>query len=120
MRMLICGGRDFYGENYKRHEILDTLEAFAPQPTLVITGEATGVDTVAREWATMRGIPCMVFHAAWQGLGKAAGPIRNGWMLTFGKPDMVLAFPGGVGTANMVKLANDAGVAVVCAVEAGR
>lgn len=120
MRLLICGGRDFYGENFKYQEILDALEALTPVPELVITGEASGVDTVAREWAALRGIPCMVFPAAWQALGKAAGPIRNGWMLAYGNPDMILAFPGGVGTASMVKLASGAGVKVVMAREAGR
>lgn len=44
--------------------------------------------------------------------GKAAGPIRNQRMLDDGKPDRVLAFPGGRGTANMVKLAKAAGVPV--------
>lgn len=40
--------------------------------------------------------------ADWKKHGKAAGPIRNGIMLRDGKPDMVVAFPGGRGTANMV------------------
>lgn len=33
-----------------------------------------------------------------------AGPIRNRRMLEQGKPDLVVAFPGGAGTANMVRL----------------
>jgi hypothetical protein len=33
-------------------------------------------------------------------------------MLAEGKPEMVLAFPGGRGTANMVKQARSAGVSV--------
>ena len=36
--------------------------------------------------------------------GNAAGPIRNQRMLDHGKPDIVVAFPGGSGTADMVKL----------------
>jgi hypothetical protein len=38
--------------------------------------------------------------------------IRNSKMLAEGKPEMVLAFPGGRGTANMVKQARSAGVSV--------
>jgi UDP-N-acetylmuramoylalanine-D-glutamate ligase len=38
--------------------------------------------------------------------------MRNKWMLTDGKPDLVIAFPGGRGTASMVNLARAAGVPV--------
>jgi hypothetical protein len=37
------------------------------------------------------------FQAAW-----AARPLRNQRMLTEGKPNLFVAFPGGKGTANMV------------------
>jgi hypothetical protein len=43
----------------------------------------------------------------------AAGPIRNARMLEEGKPDIVIAFPGGRGTANMIEQAHAAGVEVV-------
>jgi len=54
--------------------------------------------------------------ADWQQYGKAAGPIRNGKMLLelqryFDR--CVVPFPGGAGTANMVKQAREAGVKVV-------
>ena len=45
--------------------------------------------------------------------GAAAGPVRNGEMLSRGKPDVVIAFPGGRGTANMCEQAMTAGVRVV-------
>src|SRR5215475_12388663 len=53
-----------------------------------------------------------VIHADWGQFGSGAGPIRNSKMLAEGKPEMVLAFPGGRGTANMVKQARSAGVSV--------
>ena len=34
-------------------------------------------------------------------------------MLMEGKPDLVVAFPGGAGTANMIKQARKAGVEVI-------
>jgi hypothetical protein len=40
------------------------------------------------------------------------GPIRNKPMLEEGKPDLVVAFPSGRGTANMMKQAREAGVPV--------
>lgn len=46
-------------------------------------------------------------------LGRAAGPMRNKQMLEEGKPDLVVAFPGGAGTENMVKQAKAAGIRVL-------
>jgi len=39
-------------------------------------------------------------------------------MLTF-NPDRVVAFPGQVGTSNMIALARERGVPITCAVEGG-
>jgi len=54
----------------------------------------------------------MPFPADWSRHGKSAGPIRNRQMLIEGRPDIVVAFPGGKGTANMIKQAVEAGVKV--------
>lgn len=43
----------------------------------------------------------------------AAGHIRNTQMLVECKPDLVVAFEGGKGTANMVRQAEAAGVRVL-------
>jgi hypothetical protein len=78
-------------------------------------GGASGADTFAKEWATTKpGIERYVCHADWDKYGKAAGPKRNARMLEW-KPDMVIAFPGGAGTANMVKQAEAMGVRVLLA-----
>ena len=81
-------------------------------PGFIIQGGADGVDRAAKEWAEKNGVPCATVAANWDFHGKAAGPIRNGWMLRL-NPDVVIAFPGGSGTASMVKRARDAGVKVV-------
>jgi len=54
-----------------------------------------------------------VFLANWRTHGKAAGPIRNQQMLDEGRPHLVVAFPGGTGTADMVRRAKAAGVPVM-------
>jgi hypothetical protein len=56
--------------------------------------------------------PVSTFFAAWHEHGRGAGPIRNRQMLEEGRPDLVVAFPGGHGTAGMIKLALKAGVPV--------
>lgn len=111
MRVLVCGGRMFD----KPKVIGRTLAAIHVQTpiTLVITGGANGADRLGGDWAENNRIPLCVFPANWRFEGKAAGPKRNGRMLQFAKPDLVVAFEGGPGTDNMVAQAEAAGVPVI-------
>ena len=105
-RVLVCGGRD-----YKDFDAV--CRALDPLPiTHLIEGGATGADSLARQWAVRNSIPFTTYEANWETHGRAAGPIRNKAMLDDGKPDLVVAFPGGRGTANMIKQAEQAGVRV--------
>jgi hypothetical protein len=79
----------------------------------IIEGGAKGADRLAREWAIERGVTYTTFKADWGKYRAAAGSLRNTAMLDMGRPSMVLAFPGGKGTANMVKQAQARGVLVV-------
>lgn len=108
-RVLVCGGRD-YQNMRKVARVLDALE---PRPTLIIQGGAFGADACASEWAYTRNVLEHQFPADWKKHGRAAGPIRNQQMIDQGKPDLVVAFPGGPGTADMVRRAKAAGVKVI-------
>src|SRR5262249_47881897 len=79
----------------------------------VVAGGARGADTIAAEWAKARSLPCDVFMANWAELGRKAGPIRNQQMLGEGRPNLVVAFPGGRGTEDMIRRARSAGVEVI-------
>lgn len=68
-------------------------------------GKAKGADTLAGAWAKLIGIPVKEHPANWDAFGKRAGFIRNAEMLDTEKPDVVVAFPGGNGTADCVKSA---------------
>ena len=73
---------------------------------VVIHGGARGADDLARQWGEISvGIEGVEFRADWTAHGKAAGMIRNQRMLDEGRPDLVVAFPGGRGTADMVRRA---------------
>lgn len=109
--VLVCGGREFTGAAFV-YATLDRLHALY-QFSLVIEGDARGADRLGGEWADSRGIPHMKYPADWENLGRAAGPIRNAQMLREGRPDLVVAFPGGRGTAHMVRIAREAGVEVI-------
>ena len=97
----------------------EALDAIHREKTItrLIHGAARGADSLAAAWARSRGIPALAFPADWKQDGKAAGFIRNARMLRDGRPELVVAFPGGNGTAHMVKLARSAGVTVLEAAE---
>lgn len=112
-RILVCGGRDF--DNYtlvKKYMDQLTPENGVAADLIIMEGGAAGVDSNARRWCRENGRPCMTFQACWDYYNKAAGGIRNAWMLKFGEPDLVIAFPGGTGTRNMKSQAESAGVIV--------
>lgn len=115
-RILVCGGRR-YSDMHAMFKTLDSYTAAGGEHALdtvscLVTGGAPGADTLAERWARDRGVPLMIMPAAWDKFGPSAGPIRNGWMLEHAKPDLVLAFPGGAGTKNMMTRAALAGIEV--------
>lgn len=109
MRILVCGGRDFANEEL----IEKTLFDYAGMDSVIIQGEAKGADSLAKMWAYNHDIPVESYPANWDRHGKQAGFIRNYRMLKEGKPDLVIAFPGGRGTEMMVQLARAANVEVI-------
>lgn len=111
MRVLVCGGRD-YSDIKRIYEVLDDMLKWSVVDC-IIEGDARGVDRIAGYWAKKNRIDLKLFPADWDKYKKAAGFIRNKQMLDEGKPDLVLAFPGGKGTAMMVKIAREAGVEVL-------
>jgi hypothetical protein len=133
MRVLVCGGRDYTDRDHI-HNTLCKIDAGRGPITCVIHGCATGADNEGMIWAQMmdslgRSIKHAPFKAAWADLSHpdavirrrrdgtlydaVAGHRRNQRMLDEGKPDLVVAFPGGRGTADMVRRAKAAGVEVI-------
>lgn len=110
-RVLVCGGRDYDDADYL-NRTLDAAHAKEPI-SIIIHGAYRGADTLARKWANSRGVPHLPFVAPWKILGKAAGPFRNQMMIDQGKPDIVVAFPGNEGTADMIDKAYKAKIRVV-------
>lgn len=110
MRVLVCGGRDFTNVALVWMH-LDRLHAAHPI-THLIHGGSRGVDTIAGDWAKTKPIERYVCRADWIKYGKAAGPRRNARMIEW-KPDYVVAFPGGHGTADMVARARKAGIDII-------
>jgi hypothetical protein len=109
-KILVCGGRD-YNDRERIYRVLDNA-AKALGDIIIIHGGANGADKISGDWASERNFDVEVYPADWDKYKKAAGFIRNSQMLNEGKPDIVLAFPGGKGTAMMISIAEKAGVKV--------
>lgn len=111
MVVLCCGGR-----NYNDQSTVNRMLALL-SPSRIIHGGASGADALCDEWArgsqrNCIGVTVDVYPAEWSKHGKAAGPIRNQEMVDAG-PDVVVAFPGGSGTADCVRRARKAGIPVI-------
>ena len=112
-RILVCGGRNYYDRVVFNNAMGHALQWFG-FTYCIIEGDATGADALAKEWGRSQGVPVITMAANWTMYSKTAGSVRNSCMLEWAKPDLIIAFPGGAGTANMVRIAKEAGVDVWC------
>lgn len=113
MRVVVCGGRDFTDYRYfaaRLCAIRDERGGF----DVIIHGGAKGADWCAHLFASS-GPPNSesVYQANWALHGSRAGPMRNERMLVEGRPDLVVAFPGGRGTADCIRRARKLGIEVI-------
>lgn len=126
-RVLFTGGRDFDDEILLRQ----ALSALDPDQHIIIHGAASGLDSLAGRVGVQLGFQVESYPAKWykcDSTGEsgvrcyhkprptnycpAAGPRRNQYMLNTGI-DLVYAFPGGNGTADMKRRARKSGIRVV-------
>lgn len=110
-KILVCGGRD-YTNAPRVDEVLAALHS-EEALSCIVHGGARGADRLAELWARVHNIPTKEYRAEWEVFGRRAGHVRNCDMLNT-NPDiaLVVAFPGGVGTADMKKQALVRGVKV--------
>jgi len=126
-RVIVCGGRDYakvatdsrktsrsgaLDELAKLCDVLDSLKRKHPG-LHIVTGAAHGADAAALAWAMRNEVSFEGYPANWSKWGDAAGPQRNTYMVALGA-DAVVAFPGGSGTAHMIRIAQAAGIKVWC------
>ena len=109
LRILVTGGRDFSDLEL----IWRTLYQFSGTEIALAHGDCRGADRLCAWYAKRRGWKPVPFPADWPKLGKRAGLVRNQRMLDEFKPDLLVAFPGGNGPADMVARTRKAGVRIV-------
>lgn len=113
MRVIIAGSRDITDFSL----IEKAVKNSGFNITEVISGGARGVDKLGEFWAKKHNIPCTIFHAKWDQLGKKAGPIRNQEMADYANSDptiqgALIAVWNGVstGTKDMISRMKDSAV----------
>ena len=107
MRIIVCGSRK-YGDSGRISMVLEEYAASRPR---IIVGGASGADRLAEEAADEMGFAVTVIPAAWETLGKAAGPVRNQRMVD-SIADLLIAFGNGRGTEDCIRRAERAGIPV--------
>jgi len=134
MRVLVCGGRAYgaiphhtspggemneaivraTAERKRLSDILDELHA-KQGFSVVICGNEGSAERLATQWASRHQIQIVAVPggpAGRQRKGLGATPERNERLLRSGKPDLVVAFPGGEATQHMIGLAKASNIPV--------
>lgn len=103
--VIIAGGRDFKDYELLKEKVDFYLTNIPEECIQIISGMASGADTLGYKYAVERGYPCIQFPAKWDIHGKAAGHIRNEEMSRHA--DTLIAFWDGKsrGTKDMIDIA---------------
>ena len=98
MKTIIAGSRNIQNKKL----IFETLDKYKDKITEIVCGEASGPDTIGKEWGLKNNIPIISYSAQWDKYGRVAGPIRNMDMGDYA--DFLIAFWDGesVGTKHMI------------------
>lgn len=109
MRILVSGSGT-YKDDEAMFRILNRLK-----PTVIITGDRRGAESLAVGIAYKLRIPCETYESDWHKLGRSAIPVRNENMLILGRPDLVAIFRRGENKGNireLISLAAEKGIPV--------
>lgn len=104
MKVAIVGSRSFNNREWLYAE-LDNFQKANGFFTVIVSGGASGADTIAADYAHERGIDTQIIKPEWQKYGAGAGIIRNAEIVR--QSDIVIAFWDGksCGTSSTIKLA---------------
>ena len=108
--LVVSGSRHFSNVSLLQAHLWAALQK---QSNLVlVVGNGRGCDQLVAQWAAAHRVPLLVAPAHWSSCGKAAGPLRNQFMLSLASG--VLAFPlaDSRGTTSVIALAKKLGLPV--------
>jgi len=112
MIVLVCGGRD-YRDVARVKDVLDRVNDLKPI-TKIVAGGATGADTAGVLWAMEQNVDKQEYFPDYKKYHPKKAPfMRNTEMLIKEQIDLVVAFPGNNGTADMVTKAEKRDIFVI-------
>ena len=74
VNIIICGGRWVQAEEHI-HRYIDYLHERYGDDLVIISGGATGADTIATDYAKSKGIPTVIYEANWGSCGPDCPPV---------------------------------------------
>lgn len=103
MKLAIVGARKFTDYELFKEKVDQFLEEWGELIECIVSGGATGTDTMAEKYAKEHGYKTIIHYPQWDKYGRAAGPMRN--TLIVEDATHVIAFPavGGHGTQDTMK-----------------
>lgn len=113
MRTIIAGSRGIIDPNCVDFAVANC----GWYPTVVLSGTASGVDTLGERWAEQSGVPVERYPANWILHGKRAGPIRNSFMASKAEALIAIWDSQSRGTQHMIEEARQRGLRVFIKME---
>jgi len=115
MKIIVAGSRTFNDYQLLEETLDDIIQSRGITQPIIISGTASGADSLGERYAEKRGYQIMRFKPDWQQYGKSAGYIRNKEMAD--AADLLIAFWDGQskGTEMMIQIMkkqNKSGVVV--------
>lgn len=107
MRLILAGGRHF-DDSRMVSDALSALNRIRPFAVL-IHGGCPGIGIPAEAWGRRHGIHIVRYPPPRAG-SRVDNERRDEFMISDGRPDLLLAFPGGRRTQRLCSLAAQAGV----------
>ncbi len=101
MKVIIAGTR-----NVKDYTLVyKTIEesGWKDRITEVVSGCATGVDSLGEQWARLNNVPVKEMPANWNAHGSSAGPQRNRAMAEYADAAIIVWDGQSRGTRNMIE-----------------
>lgn len=119
-RIIIAGGRHFLDAHLVQEKCTPIIQDLRNKgfKIEIVSGHASGADTLGEFYAESRQIPVKLFPAEWSKYGKRAGFLRNEQMADYAKEQGyggLIAFWDGKspGTKSMIELAKRKGLEVL-------
>jgi hypothetical protein len=109
MRLIIAGGRWFNDYDLMKNK-LDFFLKNTTEPIEIVSGKASGADTLGERYARQNDYPIKDFYAQWGKYNKRAGYLRNKEMAEYATHCIVFWDGESTGSASMIELAEEYGL----------